>query len=77
MTEEQEKAYGKFARLALNKDVPMYVALIVASVFLESEDWRATLDDIVDLLNDCKDADEFEIRLRAQYPRKEVVQPDE
>ncbi len=74
MTEEQKEAYGKFARLAKNKNVHFCIALVVASVMLNSEDWRATLNDITCLLEECKDGDDFATRLIRLYPGQDVAQ---
>ena len=76
MTEKQKKAMDVFAEKAKDKGVHLMICLVVTSIMLNSDDWESTLNDIISLIDDCKDAKEFEIRLLEKYPGQKVA-PEE
>ncbi len=67
MTEEQKKALDLFADKAKEKGVHLFPCLWAWGAVLDSCDWRATFEDIMCLLDECKDGDEFERRVLDDY----------
>lgn len=73
MTKEQEKALDIFAGKAKDKGVHIMICMIATSIMLSSDDWHSTLNDIIAILDDSKDAWEFERRLIKKYPGQSVA----
>ena len=73
MTEEQKKALQPFIQNAKAKDVHINIYLWAVASMLNSNDWKATLEDIMDMLDNSKDCDEFALRLIEKYPGQTVA----
>lgn len=72
------EALEPFFKMGREKKVPMMIGLVATCVIRNSGDnWRTTLKDIVAMLEDSKDAKEFEIRLRKKYPGKTIDDIDD
>lgn len=73
MNEEQEKAFEPFAKKAKEKNVHLNMCLWATAAVLNSNNWKDVLDDIIRLIEESKDGDDFAMRLLKKYPGQKVA----
>jgi len=74
MTEEQKKALQPFIQKAKAKDVHINIYLWAVASMLNSNDWKATLEDIIDILEESANGDDFATALLKKYPGQSVAE---
>lgn len=73
MNEEQKKAFTQFAKIAKRKNFHSIVCLSAAAIMDQSGDnWKETMDAIIQLAEKSKNGDEFLKRLLNDF--KQYVQ---
>lgn len=77
MTGEQKKALQPFIQKAKAKDVHINIYLWAVASMLNSNDWKATLEDIMDMLDKSANGDDFATALLKKYPGQPVAEQTE
>ncbi len=74
MNKEQEKSFEPFVKKAKEKNVHKVICLWAIGSMLNSNDWKATLEDIMDMLDKSANGDDFATALLKKYPGQPVAE---